>query len=250
AMHAHYRDKAAALKERFNEAFWMPEQGYFAMALDGDKRPVDGIGSNVGHCLWSGIVDVDKAASVAKRLLSPELFSGWGVRTLATSMATYDPMSYHCGSVWPHDNAFIASGLMRYGFVEEAHQIIRGILDADEASGGRLPELFSGMSRSDVAVPVSYPASCSPQAWAAATPLQFLRLLLRLDPWIPHGRIWLDPILPAGVDELTVSRIPVGGGAGMTVAVHDGLVEVSGVDPGVSVIRSGRPPVSGLLDEH
>ncbi|MDQ1494525.1 MAG: hypothetical protein QOG69_1008 [Actinomycetota bacterium] len=250
AMHAHYRDKAAALKERFNEAFWMPEQGYFAMALDGDKRPVDGIGSNVGHCLWSGIVDVDKAASVAKRLLSPELFSGWGVRTLATSMATYDPMSYHCGSVWPHDNAFIASGLMRYGFVEEAHQIIRGILDAAEASGGRLPELFSGMSRSDVAVPVSYPASCSPQAWAAATPLQFLRLLLRLDPWIPHGRIWLDPILPAGVDELTVSRIPVGGGAGMTVAVHDGLVEVSGVDPGVSVIRSGRPPVSGLLDEH
>ena len=193
----------------------MPDIGYFAMGLDGDKRQIDGRGSNIGHCLWSGIIDVDKAESVARHLLSPEMFSGWGVRTLATSMATYDPMSYHCGSVWPHDNALIASGLMRYGFVEEAHRVIRGILDASAASGGRLPELFSGISRSDVAVPVSYPASCSPQAWAAATPLQFLRLLLRLDPWIPHGRIWLDPQLPVGVDELTVAKIPLG--AGMTV---------------------------------
>jgi glycogen debranching enzyme len=250
--HSRFRDKAAALKQRFNEAFWMPEAGYFAMGLDGDKRQIDSRGSNIGHCLWSGIVDVDKAESVARHLLSPEMFSGWGVRTLATSMATYDPMSYHCGSVWPHDNALIASGLMRYGFVDEAHRVIRGILDASAASGGRLPELFSGIARADVAVPVSYPASCSPQAWAAATPLQFLRLLLRLDPWIPHGRIWLDPHLPAGVDELTVAKIPLGDGMTVTVrAGHDGTptsVDVTGVGDVAALIRSGRPPVSGLVE--
>jgi glycogen debranching enzyme len=245
----HFREKAAALKLRFNEAFWMPGVGYYAMALDADKRQVDSIGSNIGHCLWSGIVDVERAPAVVRHLMSPELFSGWGVRTLATSMATYDPMSYHCGSVWPHDNSLVASGLMRYGFVDEAHRIIRGILDASAASGGRLPELFSGMSRSDVAVPVSYPASCSPQAWAASTPLQFVRLLLRLDPWIPHGRIWLDPALPAGVDELTVARIPLGADA-MKVAVRDGTVEVTGLGDDIALIRTGRPPVSGLLDEQ
>ena len=252
AVYTKFRDKAASLKQRFNEAFWMPDVGYFAMALDADKRQVDGIGSNIGHCLWSGIIDVDKAASVAQHLVSPQLFSGWGVRTLSTAMVSYDPMSYHCGSVWPHDNAFAASGLMRYGFVDEAHQVIRGILDAASASGGRLPELFSGIARSDIAVPVSYPASCSPQAWAAATPLQFLRLLLRLDPWIPHGSIWLDPHLPAGVDELTVSRIPLCAGAGVTVSVRvngaEQSVDVSGLDSVVSLIRSGRPPVSGLVD--
>jgi glycogen debranching enzyme len=247
ATYTRFRDKAAALKQRFNDAFWMPDVGYYAMALDADKRQVDAIGSNIGHCLWTGIVDLDKAPSVARHLLAPELFSGWGVRTLATSMSTYDPMSYHCGSVWPHDNALIASGLIRYGFVDEAHRIVRGILDAGAASGGRLPELFSGISRSDVAVPVSYPASCSPQAWAAATPLQFLRLLLRLDPWIPHGQIWLDPSLPAGIDELIVSRIPLGE-RGMTVAVRSGDVAVSGVSDSIEVIRSGRPPVSGLLE--
>ena len=252
ATYARFCDKAAVLKQRFNDAFWMPAAGYYAMALDADKRQVDGIGSNIGHCLWSGIIDIDKAPAVARQLLAPELFSGWGVRTLATTMSSYDPMSYHCGSVWPHDNAVVASGLIRYGFVDEAHQIIRGILDAGAASGGRLPELFSGIARSDVGVPVSYPASCSPQAWAAATPLQFLRLLLRLDPWIPHGQVWLDPHLPAGIDELTVSRIPLGAG-GMTVGVHGGVVNVSGVTDDLStdgfvVIRSGRPPVSGLVD--
>jgi glycogen debranching enzyme len=247
--HRHFCEKAAKLKRHFNEAFWMPEVGYYAMALDAEKRQVDSIGSNIGHCLWTGIVDVERAPSVARHLLSPELFSGWGVRTLSTSMATYDPMSYHCGSVWPHDNSLIAAGLMRYGFVGEAHQVMRGILDAGAASGGRLPELFSGISRSDVAVPVSYPASCSPQAWAAATPLQFVRLLLRLDPWIPHGQIWLDPTLPAGVDELTVSRIPLGD-EGMRVEVRGGAVTVAGLPDGVALIRTGRPPVSGLLDEH
>lgn len=248
ANYERFRSKAARLKEQFNRDFWLPDRGYFAMALDAEKRPVDGLGSNMGQCLWSGIIDVDKAASVARHLMSDEMFSGWGVRTLATSMASYDPMSYHCGSVWPHDNAMIAAGLLRYGFVDEAHRIIRGILDASTAFGGRLPELFSGMARSDIPVPVSYPASCSPQAWAAATPLVFLRLLLRLDPWIPHGRIWLDPKLPAGVTKLVVSRIPVSA-EGMRVEVNGSNVVVSGAEPELSIIRAGRPPVSALLDQ-
>jgi len=246
--HDKFRLKAMRLKQRFNEAFWLPDRGYYAMALDADKRPVDGLGSNMGHCLWSGIVDVEKAPAVVARLMSDEMFSGWGIRTLATSMTTYDPMSYHCGSVWPHDNALIAAGLMRYGFVDESHRVIRGILDVALASGGRLPELFSGLARSDVPVPVAYPASCSPQAWAAAAPLQFVRLLLRLDPWIPHGRIWLDPVLPKGIDKLTVSRIPVVAGEGMTVRVTRPDVEVHGLGAGFDLIRTGRPALSALLD--
>ncbi len=242
-----FRGKAATLKAAFNKRFWLADRGYFAIALDGDKRPVDALASNMGHCLWSGIVDVDKAESVVKHLMSEEMFSGWGVRTLATSMASYDPMSYHCGSVWPHDNALAAAGLMRYGFIDEAHRVVRGILDAAANFGGRLPELFSGLARSDVPVPVSYPASCSPQAWAAASPLAFLRLLLRLDPWIPHGRIWLDPLLPSGMTKLAVSRIPVTD-QGMRVVVDGKAVTVTGVGPELEIIRSGRPPISALLD--
>jgi glycogen debranching enzyme len=242
-----FRRRASTLKQRFNEAFWLPDRGYYAMALDRDKRPVDGLGSNMGHCMSSGIVDVDKCQSVVEHLMSEEMFSGWGVRTLATSMASYDPMSYHCGSVWPHDNAIIATGLMRYGYVDEAHRVIRGILDAAMSSGGRLPELFSGLARSDVPVPVAYPASCSPQAWAAATPIQFIRLLLRLDPWLPHGRIWLDPILPEGISKLTVSRIPVAPGGGMTVQVDANGTAVSGSAERCEVIRSPRAPLTGLV---
>jgi glycogen debranching enzyme len=236
-----YQAKAADLRLRFNEAFWLPDKGWYALALDGDKRPVDALGTNMGHCLWSGIVDEDKAEQVADHLLSKEMFSGWGIRTLATSMATYDPMSYHCGSVWPHDNAIIVSGLIRYGFVDHAHRVIRGMLDAAAQTGGRLPELFSGIARDDVPVPVAYPASCSPQAWAAATPVQFVRLLLRLDPELPHRRVWLAPSLPPSIAELTVSRVPIG--SGLTVEVSAAGVEVSGLDPAVALIRRPREPL-------
>lgn len=136
--------EAAALKEKFNEAFWLPDHGYFAVALDGRKRPVDACASNMGQCLWQGIIDDDKVPLVAERLMSPEMFSGWGVRTLATDMGTYNPASYHNGSVWPHDNAIIAAGLMRYGFVEEAQRIATALLEAADYSDGRLPELFAG----------------------------------------------------------------------------------------------------------
>ena len=239
------RARAAALKAAFNRDFWLPDRGWFALGLDRDKRPIDVLASNMGHCLWTGIVDEDKAALVADHLLSPEMFSGWGVRTLATSMPSYNPLSYHNGSVWPHDNALIVAGLMRYGFVQHAHRIMLGILDAAAAHEGRLPELFSGLSRDDVPTPVAYPTSCSPQAWSAATPLLFLRNLLRLDPWVPYGRLWVAPALPPEMRDLVVDRLPVAGGR-LRVAVRDGAVEVA-APPGLLTIETGRPALTGTL---
>ena len=237
------RAKASALRERFNADFWLPEKGYYALALDRDKRPVDALASNMGHCLWTGIVDEDKAASVAAHLLSPEMFSGWGVRTLATTMASYNPISYHCGSVWPHDNAIAVAGLVRYGFVEEAHRIVLAMLDVASATGGRLPELFSGLAREQVPVPVPYPTSCSPQAWASAAPLMFLRSLLRFDPWVPKGRAWLSPELPAEIGSLTVDRVPLGAQR-LRISVTGSSVEVDPVPTGIELMRTPRQPLS------
>ncbi|HET7487464.1 MAG TPA: glycogen debranching N-terminal domain-containing protein [Acidimicrobiales bacterium] len=238
-----FRHKAAALKQRFNEDFWLEDRGWYAVALDGRKRQVDSLASNMGHCLWTGIVDEDKAERVADHLLSPAMFSGWGIRTLASTMGGYNPISYHCGSVWPHDNAVIAAGLMRYGFVEHAQRVIVAMLDAAESAGGRLPELFTGLDRSEFPGVVGYPTSCSPQAWAAASPLLFLRTLLRLDPWVPHGKIWLAPTLPVQIGRLRVDRIPVGGGR-VSVHVDDTNVKVEGLPPEVELITEPRRPLT------
>ena len=146
----HWSERARRLKKRFNEAFWLPDRGYFAIALDAEKRPVDALASNMGHCLWTGMIDEDKAAAVARHLMSPEMFTGFGVRTLGSTMGAYNPMSYHNGSIWPHDNAIVAAGLMRYGFVAQAQRIVLGLLDASEQMGGRLPELFCGFDRQRV----------------------------------------------------------------------------------------------------
>ncbi|MDQ1711460.1 MAG: hypothetical protein QOE45_910 [Frankiaceae bacterium] len=243
AMRDRLRARAAALREAFNRDFWLPDRGYVALALDRDKRPVDALASNMGHCLWTGILDPDKAASVAAHLLSPELFSGWGVRTLATSMASYNPISYHCGSVWPHDNAIIVAGLMRYGFVDEAHRIILALLDAAAAMGGRLPELFSGLGREDLPVPVPYPTSCSPQAWASATPLMFLRSLLRFDPWVPYGQAWLAPLLPGAIGTLRVDRVPLGDQR-LSITVTGATVGVDPEPTGIELVRTPRNPLA------
>ena len=135
----HWRERASRLKRKFNERFWLPDRGWYALGLDRDKRPIDSLASNMGHLLWTGIVEQDKATAVADRLLSPEMFSGWGVRTLATTMGAYNPMSYHNGSVWPHDNGIIAAGLTRYGFVEHAQRVACAVLDAAAEFDGRLP---------------------------------------------------------------------------------------------------------------
>ncbi|MGH3400678.1 MAG: amylo-alpha-1,6-glucosidase [Streptosporangiaceae bacterium] len=191
-----WRKKAKQLKRAFNEQFWLPDRGWFAVGLDRDKRPIDSLTSNIGHCLWTGIVDNDKAAAVARHLMSDDMFSGWGIRTLAESMAAYNPMSYHNGSVWPHDNAICAAGLMRYGYVEPAQRVAEAILDTAEHFGYRLPELFCGFSQQDFGTPVPYPTSCSPQAWAAAAPLLMVHTLLRFAPEMPASKLWCAPAMP------------------------------------------------------
>jgi glycogen debranching enzyme len=241
-----WADRAAALKTAFNERFWLPEQGWYALALDGTKRPVDSLASNMGHCLWSGIIDEDKAPAVAERLLSPEMFTGWGVRTLATSMGAYNPLSYHNGSVWPHDNALVAAGLMRYGFVEEAQRVAVAVLDAAAAFGGRLPELFCGFDRATYDRPVPVPTSCSPQAWASATPVQMLRTLLRWDPWVPHGMAWLAPALPEGFGDLTLTNLPLAGSR-LALRVENGRpVQVDGAPAGLEIRYEPRPASSAV----
>ncbi|MET8243951.1 glycogen debranching N-terminal domain-containing protein [Streptomyces sp. NPDC005202] len=238
---AEWRRRAQRLKERFNERFWLPERGWYAEALDGEKRPVDALASNMGHCLWTGVVDADKAPAVAERLLSPEMFSGWGVRTLATSMAAYNPMSYHNGSVWPHDSGIVAAGLMRYGFTDHARRVAEAVLDAAAAFGGRLPELLCGFDRAEYAQPVPYPAACSPQAWASATPLHLLRVLLGAEVCVPHGVVRLDPHLPARFGALRLTDVPLGTArVGVTVA-EDGAVEVTGLPSGLRVTQEPCP---------
>jgi glycogen debranching enzyme len=237
-----WAERADALRIAFNRDFWLPDRGYFALGLDRDKRPIDSLGSNMGHCLWTGIVDEDKAASVAAALMSPEMFTGWGVRTLASSMSAYNPMSYHNGSVWPHDNAIIAAGLMRYGFVAQAQQIAQGLIDAAVFFAGRLPELFCGFDRTEFPSPVPYPTSCSPQAWAAASPLLLLRTLLRFDPDVPDGRLWLAPALPPELGDLRVERVPLAGSR-LTVTVTGGAANAEGLPASVRLVPGAQPAV-------
>jgi glycogen debranching enzyme len=197
-------NEARELKKHFNEDFWLADREYFALALDGRKRPVDSLTSNIGHLLWSGIVDDDKAEAVAAHLLGERLFSGWGVRTMAAGDGAYNPVGYHTGTVWPHDNSLIALGLASYGFRDEAARISFGMLEAAEFFRYRLPEAFAGYPRSATRFPVEYPTACSPQAWASGTPLLLVRTLLGLepDPHALHG----DAHLPAGIGRLALGR--------------------------------------------
>ena len=248
ATYERFRSKAAHLKANFNRDFWLEEKGWFAVGLDADKKPIDSLTSNIGHCLWTGIVDEDKALQVAQALVSPSMFTGWGLRTLSSDNGGYNPISYHCGSVWPHDTAIVAAGLARYGFDGAAQQLIFGLLDAASSQGGRLPELFSGLDRAELDVPVGYPTSCSPQAWSAASPLLCLRTLLRLDPWIPYGKTWLSPNLPEGIGYLKVEGIPLAGSR-VTIEVGDevaGGVSISGLPPEIEVIREPRRPSTAV----
>jgi glycogen debranching enzyme len=238
-----FRAKAAALKDAFNRDFWLDDRGWYAMGLDADKQPVDALASNMGHCLWTGIVDEEKAPVVAERLLSADMYSGWGIRTLGQSMTGYNPISYHCGSVWPHDNAIIAAGLMRYGFVEEAQRVVMAVMAAAVHQGYRVPELYAGLTRGDLPFPVPYPSACSPQAWSAASPLLFLRTLLRLDPWVPYGKVWVDPALPPEITRLRVDRIPLAG-CRVTVDVDGDSVRIEGLPPELEQVRRPRHPLT------
>ena len=197
--------QAADLKRRFNRDYWVEDGEYFALALDEEGGQVDALTSNIGHLLWSGIVDRTKAKAVAERLMEPRMFSGWGVRTLAEGEARYNPIGYHVGTIWPFDNSFIAWGLRRYGFSTEAAVVAAGILDAAEFFDGRLPEAFGGYPRSLTRYPVQYPTACSPQAWSTGAPLLFLRTMLGLEPL--DGHLVVDPALPTGIGRLEVLDI-------------------------------------------
>jgi glycogen debranching enzyme len=231
-------ERARVLKAAFNERFWLPESGWYAVGLDRDKLPIDALTSNVGHCLWAGIVDDDKARSLAEHLLSPRMFTGWGVRTLASDMGAYNPVSYHNGSVWPHDTALVAAGLMRYGYVDQAQRIAVGLLDAADRFGGRLPELFCGFDRDDFATPVPYPTSCSPQAWASAAPVHLLRTLLRFEPNVPSKRVQLSPVVPWRYLPLTLDNLALADARVRLSVDHRGF-ELDDLPDGLS-LEDGR----------
>ncbi|MBQ1071652.1 amylo-alpha-1,6-glucosidase [Micromonospora sp. C31] len=203
---ARLEQEAAALKERFNRDFWVDDGEYYALALDPDGRQCDVLSSNIGHLLWSGIVDEDRAGRIAEHLVGPRLFTGWGVRTLAEGEIRYNPIGYHNGTIWPFDNSFIAWGLRRYGFAEEAAVVASGILDAATYFQGRLPEAFGGYPRELTKFPVEYPTACSPQAWSTGTPLLLLRTMLGLEPH--EGHLAVEPRLPIGMGRIEVLDIP------------------------------------------
>ncbi|HEU5482600.1 MAG TPA: glycogen debranching N-terminal domain-containing protein [Sphingomicrobium sp.] len=198
--------EAEALRRRFNEDFWLPERGFFALALDGQKRKVDSLTSNIGHLLWSGIAEPDKAERCVHHLMSDELFSGWGVRTMAMSEGSFNPIGYHVGTVWPHDCSLVAWGLRRYGYRAESARVALAMLEAAELFHHRLPEAFAGYSRAATKYPVEYPTACSPQAWATGAPLLLLRTLLGLEPVGDH--LIVDPALPHSLKRLELLDIP------------------------------------------
>jgi glycogen debranching enzyme len=217
--------RAARLKQQFNELFW-DERGWFAIGLDGDGRRIDSLTTNPGHALWTGIADPEFAERYLDRLVEPAMWTGWGLRTLAETMGAYDPLSYHNGSVWPHDTALCVAGAARYRRWDIVDRIIDGAFDAASEFDGRPPELFSGISRSEAPMPVAYPASCSPQAWSSASILLSMRSMLDLGPsgdgsTLGIGRDDLSPVA-----DLTIERIHFAGST-VTVSVEDGVGKVT-----------------------
>ena len=225
-----WRGYSEELAERFRAHFWVHDDrgGYPALALDGGKRPVDAVASNMGHLLGTGILSRDESALVADRLVAPAMFSGFGLRTMSSEAGGYSPLSYHCGSVWPHDTAIAVHGLLRSGFPTHATLLAEGLLAAGAAFGGRLPELFGGFAADDVGVPVPYPASCRPQAWSAAAAVVVLQAFLGLEADVPAGLVAVDPSAALGalqVDGLRVAgqTFSAGVGADGTALVPSGL---------------------------
>ncbi|HJT59572.1 MAG TPA: glycogen debranching N-terminal domain-containing protein [Ktedonobacteraceae bacterium] len=207
------QQQAETLKRQFNQAFWMEDEGCFAFGLDPHKKQITSIASNAGQCLWGGIADQDKAERTAKRLLQEDMWSGWGIRTLSSKNPAYNPYLYQLGSVWPQDNAIIAAGFKRYGLVDEANQVIRGMFDAiDRFESFRPPEVFAGVKRQGALdFPVLYPGGANiPQAWATGSIFHMLRTLLGLRADAPHKRLYVDPALPEWLPEIELRRLRVG----------------------------------------
>jgi len=205
------RKKAAALFKAFNKAFWDEKSGFYAFALDGDKRKVLSVASNVGHCLWSGIVPKERAKAVVKRLMRKDMWSGWGIRTLSADHPSFNPYNYQTGAVWPHDNSLIALGMRRYGFAAEAAALAR---DISRAAGhfllNQLPELYGGLQRDLTNFPVQYLGANVPQAWAAGTPFALLQAMLGIEQNAPRGKLYVDPELPDWLPDVTLTDLRLG----------------------------------------
>lgn len=206
------RRDAAALNANFNRDFWLEDEQFYAMALGANGLPAASISSNPGQCLWTGIVDVDKAPKVVERLFANDMFSGWGIRTLSSRSVRYNPLGYHLGTVWPHDNSIISMGLKRYGFEEELNELATALYDCCRTFDYyRLPELFSGLPRTFHNLPVHYPVACRPQAWASGTLPFFLQAILGLAPNAPENRLRIiRPSLPYWLEEVEVRGLRVG----------------------------------------
>jgi glycogen debranching enzyme len=234
---------ADALRERFDHAFWSNELGMFALALDGSKQPCLVKTSNAGQCLYSGIVKPERVGPLARSLLSPELFSGWGIRTVASDERRFNPMSYHRGSIWPHDTAIIAAGLSRHGAKAEAAALLGALFDAALSMDlHRMPELFCGFPRRQGEAPTQYPVACSPQAWAAGSVYLLLGAVLGLEVYAAENRVVLrNTYLPPFLQEVHLHQLKVGratvdltlrrhaSDVGMTVDRKQGDVEVVAV---------------------
>jgi len=204
------RSEADRLAELIEERFWWESEGTYYLGLDGQKRPIETVASNPAHLLWSASIEPDRARRVAHRMLQPDMFSGWGIRTLASSHKAYNPFAYHLGTVWPHDNAIAAAGFRRYGLDDEAVRVADGIFDAAQAfSGCRLPELFAGLARDEGGFPVPYLGANVPQAWAAGAVVHLITTLLGLSVDAAQGKVTLDPFLPRRLDEIRLENLRV-----------------------------------------
>jgi glycogen debranching enzyme len=235
--------QATRLYERVNDAFWWESEGTYVLGLDGNKRPIRSVASNAGHLLHSGIVPRDRAVRVAARLLAPDCWSGWGIRTLSADHPAYNPFAYHTGTVWPHDNAIIAGGFRRYGLAAEAAQVARGILDAaTHFVANRLPELWAGLPRDDGAFPVQYLGANVPQAWASASVIRLVAVMLGLHAVTDAtgSRLHVDPALPDWLPELTLTNLRAGRGS-LDLRAHGRTVEVLRNDSGFEVVHGPAP---------
>ena len=238
---AELRDKARRLYDRFNDAFWWESEGTYYLGLDGEKRPIRSVASNAGHCLASGIVPAERAGRVVDRLMAPDMWSGWGIRTLSADHPGYNPYSYHLGSVWPHDNATIAGGFRRYGRIQEAQRVAEGIFAAAERFDSyRLPELFAGLARDPVSLPVQYLGANVPQAWAAASVFRFVAILCGIHSMGSHRTIYVNPNLPDWLPSVTIRNLRAGKGAA-DVRLERERLEVLSNTTGFKIIQGKVP---------
>jgi glycogen debranching enzyme len=236
-----WRSWAEGLRERFRKQFWVEdaEGAYPAIALDASKRPVDSLTSNPGHLLGTGLLDSEEEALVARRLSSPAMDSGFGLRTLATGSGGYSALSYHCGSVWPHDTAIAMTGLARAGQHDAAAALLDGLLAAADAFDGRLPELYAGDAIAEVPRPVPYPSSCRPQAWSAAAAVAALAAVTGLRPDVPAGSVSVAPLAPSPVGAARVAGLRVAGASVRVSVMADGRLErLRGCPPQVELVET------------